>query len=192
MYHQIAPHQLYQHAHFSMKNHTLRTTQKGLSLVETVIFVALMTLVLSTVLSTTITTGRVAKADFNRVYATRYADEMIEWLRYIQSTGWQEFYTTIFPSAAPVVTTYCANRKINLESVFAVGPSNTLEVYSPTTCRYAGLTTDGLSPTPGPRIFMRTVTFTPATQGSVVVEVSVSWLEGTAVQRVVSRSAFKP
>jgi len=88
----------------NIKSH-LRS-QKGLSLLEVLAFVTILSL---TFLGVAYTTGQsIKRTKFNeqKLIATRYAEELEEWLRGEKEVDWASFYTT-HAGAAPSGTTYC-------------------------------------------------------------------------------------
>lgn len=162
---------------------TQKKFRPGLSLVETMIFIAIVSVVFVTIISSMVGTSRIAKSDFHRLYATRYADDAIEWLRFSSTQGWQQFFNTI-PTQTNEGTDYCMNTNLRLSDKFAIGAQSVIKpITDQSPCLYNGLTVaveDQPLPTVGPQLFRRTVKFTTTTVNEPVkVTVTVSWQDNS-------------
>jgi type II secretory pathway pseudopilin PulG len=167
----------------------------GLSLVETMIFIAIVSVVFVTIISSMVGTSRIAKSDFHRLYATRYADDAIEWLRFSASRGWQTFYNKI-PSQS-TETEYCMNINLGLADEFEIGDSAIIRpITLGSACEYRGMVMASANPplpTVGPKIFRRTVKFTTTSVTEPVkVTVTVSWQDSTKSPSVASTTILSP
>ncbi len=81
-------------------------SQKGLSLLEVLAFVTILSL---TFLGVAYSTGQsIKRTKFNeqKLIATRYAEELEEWLRGEKEVDWATFYTT-YAGVGPNGKTYC-------------------------------------------------------------------------------------
>lgn len=89
-----------------MSINTQRHSQKGITLLETLIFITILsTIIIAIVYSTTLSLKR---AQFNqrKIFATRYAQEVDEWMRGEKESNWTAFL-------ALSDTTYCMNSSIS-------------------------------------------------------------------------------
>ncbi len=172
-----------------------RHFRPGLSLVETMIFVAIVSVVFVTIISSMVGTSRIAKSDFHRLYATRYADDAVEWLRFSASRGWQAFYNAI--PAQNGETEYCMNTNLGLADEFKIGDEVIIHrISSGLPCGYSGMSM-GLAtpplPTVGPQVFRRTVKFTTTNPSEPVkVTVTVSWQDSTKSPLVTTTTILSP
>jgi hypothetical protein len=106
-----------------------------------------------------------------KIYATRYAEELAEWLRIQKEQDWAAFYTKAGGGGASVV--YCVNGSIDLNSTLDAA----LTLVNASNCNYDGITS--ASGTTRPKIFRRTVTFTTSSnQLPVQAAILVEWQEG--------------
>ncbi len=75
----------------------------GFSLIETLIFVSILSLLFVVTASVTTLSIRNMKISQHKVMATHYADELMEWLIYQKQSSWQ----TISEKAPQIGETYC-------------------------------------------------------------------------------------
>ncbi len=143
---------------------------KAFTLIEVVIFIAISSIILITIVSLSISIIRQTTTSHHKLYAARYADELAEWLRIQKEISWQDFYTRA-QFSRPAETILCANGDIGLTSTLI---SDLTLGLCP---EYNGIT----SPNPGPKIFKRTITFQPQAvadnKKSVKGTVRVEWQE---------------
>jgi len=168
----------------------------GLSLVETMIFIAIVSVVFVTIISSMVGTSRIAKSDFHRLYATRYADDAIEWLRFTSTQGWQPFFNSI-PTQTGEGPEYCMNTNLKLNDIFAIGETNVIKpITKLLPCLYNGLTVVVANPplpTVGPQLFRRTVRFvTTSASEPIKITVTVSWQDSTKSPSVTSTTILSP
>lgn len=161
-----------------------------MSMIETLIFVAIIGVVLITLAGITATLLRQMRTNINKIYATHYAEELADWLRVQKDVvGWNAFYVRATNNNSSVTSgtltrPFCVNAPITLASAFAgLLPTSAL------CAAYTGVT----DTTTAPKIFKRSVTFTqdgcavatPCNNArGVKARVLVEWLEagGTRYQ----------
>jgi type II secretory pathway pseudopilin PulG len=137
-------------------------SQKGLSLLEVLAFITILSLVF---LGTAYSTGQSLKrTKFNeqKLVATRLAEELEEWLRGEKEEDWTTFYGT---HASPGGTTYCFD-----DSVY--DSDNNIAWPSSGACG----TSYGLK-----QLYLREVTLTQSLTSQVQVVISVRWKDGQNV-----------
>jgi type II secretory pathway pseudopilin PulG len=141
---------------------------KAFTLIEVVIFIAISSIILITIVSLSISIIRQTTTSHHKLYAARYADELAEWLRIQKEISWQDFYT-MSQFSSPNDTVYCINSEILLSSDL------TSSLQSGDCPQYDGIT----NPNPGPKIFKRTITFQPQPDNkkSVKGTIRVEWQE---------------
>ncbi len=162
-------------------------------MIETLIFVAIIGVVLITLAGITATLLRQMRTNINKIYATHYAEELADWLRVQKDVvGWNAFYLRATNNNSSVTSgtltrSFCVNAPISLVSTLVtLLPTNP----APALCAaYSGVT----DLTTAPKIFKRSVTFTqdgcavatPCNNArGVKARVLVEWLEagGTRYQ----------
>lgn len=142
------------------------STKSGMTIVEVLIFITILSVVLVSLSAVTASVIRQSKANYNKTYATHYAEELAEWIRVQRDVvGWNSFHAKAIPVEIPAITSkvYCANGPITLTS--------TIALLTNTTCPKGSLS---------PAIFSRTVTFSQVARdntASVKATIRVSWLE---------------
>lgn len=145
--------------------------KRGFSLFEVLIFIVISSFLLVSMVSYRVATIRASRSGYYKIYATRYAEELAEWLRIQKEQDWATFYTKAGGGAAAIV--YCANGSIDLNSTLDVA----LTLVNASNCNYDGITS--ASGTTRPKIFRRTVTFTTSSnQLPVQAAILVEWQEG--------------
>ncbi|MBP6994175.1 prepilin-type N-terminal cleavage/methylation domain-containing protein [Candidatus Woesebacteria bacterium] len=140
---------------------------QGFTLIEVVVFVAIASIIFVTIVSFSINVIRQSLISQHKLYATRYADELAEWLRVQKELSWQDFYTK---SQAPPTPNkvYCANDQLglttDLNSGLAIGDC---------------VDYDGIRSSLEPQIYKRSIAFSaqPDNQKSVKGTVLVEWQE---------------
>lgn len=166
--------------------------KSGFTLIEVMVFTVIITIIIVSLISTSIAMSRQTQVTIHKAYATRYADELAEWLRIQKELSWQTFYARSqnIPTAPSSPRTFCVNGDIALTSTLDTALLN-YNTSNLATCSYNG-------PTSAPierRIFRRTVTFdtqSSNTQG-VKATINVEWLEiGNTVNRVRVQTYFAP
>ena len=82
------------------------SSERGMSIIEVLIAVTILSMIfIAAAIATTISLNR-AHYNQNRILATRYADELEEWMRGEKESNWSTFVS--HSSVAPG-TTYCFN-----------------------------------------------------------------------------------
>ena len=143
---------------------------QAFTLIEVVIFIAISSIILITIVSLSISVIRQTTTSHHKLYAARYADELAEWLRIQKEISWQDFYT-VTQFHYPSNTVYCVNSDITLTSdLISLLQSGHCPDYN------------GISlPNSGPKIYKRTITFQPQpvrdNKKSVKGTVRVEWRE---------------
>src|SRR5437870_221912 len=99
---------------------------QGFTLVEVVIFIMLISIIFTVLSYTMASTLRDAKVNEHKIIASRYAQELNEWLGSEKETDWSIFYNT---RASGAGTKYCFNNlTLNSSSwASATCPSSNLD-----------------------------------------------------------------
>jgi type II secretory pathway pseudopilin PulG len=141
------------------------TTNKAFSLIEVLVFTAVLGLFFVAAMAVTTFNLRNMKIQEHKILATRYAEEAVEWLKQEKEDDWSVFITH-----NPVSSNYCLNSSLNWNS-----PSLCGEVYTLGT------------------IFKRELLITnfgsPVDQ--VNTTITVTWKEGTNSFNVTIPTVFK-
>lgn len=125
--------------------------QSGLSLLEVLIFVSIVSVFFIAAGSVATISLRDIKSDENKIYATRYAEELLEWIRGEKEEDWDVFRTT------RAVGVWCFHQKT------LVWPTGA-----------AACTANQLIDSR----FKREANLTPSGTTRVNVTITVSWFEG--------------
>jgi type II secretory pathway pseudopilin PulG len=162
---------------------------EAFTLIEVVIFIAISSIILISIVSLSVNITRQTNTSHHKLYATRYADELAEWLRIQKEISWQDFYTK---SQMTVDRAFCVNDTIaltdGLGSLIPFDP-----VSAPNDCPYAGITYPDTNP--APKIFRRTVVFDAQADNTKSVKgtIRVEWREaGNAPYSVQIETLFAP
>ena len=161
----------------------------GMSIIETLIFIAIISIVLVSLTGITASMTRQMRINYNKIYATHYAEELADWLRVQKDVvGWTNYYNRSFygvtpPAIGPGATytkSYCINSPVNLNSVYALSGANAILTTSGTCSTYTGITGSAIAP----RIYKRYVTFSQDCSATsctnargVRAKISVKWIE---------------
>lgn len=136
----------------------------GFTLVEVLVFVTVLAMFFVVAAAVAITSMRNMKVNEHKILATRYSEELLEWLRAKREIDWVTFYGRASSGAG---TTYCFN----------VSPIADTDISSET----SGWPSAGICSSPpsglNPAIYNRTVTLTRVGSDQVNVAVKVSWSE---------------
>ncbi|MEI6327266.1 MAG: prepilin-type N-terminal cleavage/methylation domain-containing protein [Candidatus Roizmanbacteria bacterium] len=144
--------------------------KKGFSLFEVLIFIVISSFLLVSMVSYRVATIRQSRSGYYKIYATRYAEELTEWIRIQKELNWTDFYTKAANGGTGAK--YCVNSVIDLNSTL----STAMTPYLDTTCKLDGIGTSGAN---RPNIFRRTVTFETSSGSSPVkAAILVEWQEG--------------
>ena len=146
----------------------MRKKNKGFTLMEVLIFVSIISLFFVTAAAITVASLRNLKTQERKILATRYAQELLEWLKGEKEADWNLFTTKASSSG----TEYCFN----------VSPINTWPTSG--TCSSYGLD----------NLFKREASLTSQTLGGVIQQVNVSitieWREADQTYQVPLNSVF--
>lgn len=155
--------------------------RQGFSLLEVIIFTTILSLFF--VSAATVTTFYLRNIKFNerKILATRYAEELNAWLKGEKEDDWITFVTTRTAVDDPI-------SKVVESKIWCF---NSTEVVWPTAegaCTDYGLVNNIESNT----VFKREAVLTNQDSSNVRVnaKITVSWLEGTTIQRVTINSIF--
>ncbi len=149
---------------------------KGFSLIEVLIFVSVFALFFVVAIAVVTVSLKNMKTNEHKILATRYAEELQEWLRSEKEIDWNVF--TVHSSASPG-STYCFNS--------AISP------IWPGAGACAGFT--GVVGSDNPQIFKRQAVLVstganPVSQ--VTAQITVSWQEANQPFQVQLNSVFNP
>jgi type II secretory pathway pseudopilin PulG len=136
--------------------------QQGQSLIEIVVAIGVIVLILVALISAVTTGLRNAEFARNKGQATKYAQQVIEWLRTQRDAGWASFYDFAGPGGSS--RTYC----INTLAWPGTGPCSITNVMSG----------DSFN------IFHREVTLSQSSPARVAIRVRVFWEEGQRTSEV--------
>ncbi len=140
----------------------------GFSLVEVLVFVTILSIFF--VVAATITTAslRNMKINEHKILATRYGEELLEWLRGEKEADWNNFVNRSSING----TTYC----------FPNSPINNWPTTTGNCSSFNGL---------NPSIYKRELTLSTATGGNQVnIFINVSWQEGSDTYSVPINTVF--
>lgn len=143
---------------------------KAFSLIEVLVFVTILSLLFVSAASITTYLLRTSKFNENKILATHYAEEGLEWVKSDKEDDWNKF--TSLDSSAGTGTTYCII---------------TLDWYAPGAC-------SGTYFLGTPNIFLREVLLTNEGSNPVnqtEVQVTVYWEEGDKTFNVKINSTQK-
>lgn len=158
--------------------------QSAFTLIEVVIFIAISSILLVAIVSLSINIMRQTSVSQHKLYASRYADELAEWLRIQKEISWQDFFSAVqtLPGASK---TYCVNDDIGLTS-------DLITMLAGGDC----VSADGIrAPNPGPKVYKRTVTFPEQSDSTVSLKgtIRVEWREANnAEYEVQIETLFAP
>ena len=134
-------------------------TQFGFSIIEVIIFIGILSVVLTAALGFTIKMIMTVRVNEHRLYATHYVEEVTEWLNGEREADWEEFES----HATTGGTVYCINNTLAISTLF--------DDLTTGAC-----TTNGLTPA----IYQRELTLSkdiPTTATRVSATVQVTWIE---------------
>lgn len=134
-------------------------TPFGFSIIEVIIFIGILSVVLTAALGFTIKMIMTVRVNEHRLYASHYVEEVKEWLDGEREADWEEFES----HATTGGTVYCINNTL--------GITDTLDSLVTGVC-----TTNGLTPA----IYHRELTLSknsPTTATRVNATVEVTWIE---------------
>jgi len=134
-------------------------TSLGFSIIEIIIFIGILSVVLTAALGFTVRMIMSVRVNEHRLRATYYVEEVKEWLDGEREADWATFES--FASPAGVV--YCMNQPLTL--------TDTLGTLTPGACTSNGLV---------PAIYHRELTLSkdnPSTATRVDATIQVTWME---------------
>lgn len=88
-----------------MKASRLHTNQSGMTLLEVLIFITMITLIFITIASVTVQSIKRTIFNHQKIVATHYAEEVQEWMRGEKESDWAIF-------SARADETYCLNENV--------------------------------------------------------------------------------
>jgi len=98
---------------------------KSFSLVEVLIFVSILSVFFVIAASMTITSIRNNEVNQHKILGTRYAEELLEWLKSEKEVDWKTFYNRV--PTEPSSVSYCFNEGLNWSFSNDCGTSYTLD-----------------------------------------------------------------
>ena len=144
----------------------------GFSMVEVLVFVSVVAMFFVVAATISSFSLQIAKSNENKILATRYAEELIEWLRGEKEVDWEQFKENTIPNAT--AENYCF-----YEKTFGNNWNNTSKLN--TTCSGFELSS----------VFNRDLTITPTSDSNQVnIAVTVSWRDGPNTFTVPVRTVF--
>lgn len=141
------------------------SSQKGLSLIEVLAFVTILSLIFIGIAYSTGQSIKRTKFNEQKLIATRYAEELEEWIRGEKESDWTMFYSTY---AGALGNTYCFDDSVYDEF-------NNISWPNVGSC-------DNVFGLRG--IYLREVTLTQSLSSQVQVVIDVSWRDGQNVFNV--------
>lgn len=141
---------------------------EGFSLLEVLIFVTILSLVFIGAVAVGTVSIRNSKNAEYKILATRYAEELMDWLHGQQQADWIIFTNKINP---PPVTTYCFEDEPIADWPVSSGACTNTQLIN--------------------SLFQRQVTLTD-NGGSVNVDIQVSWDEGQNDYDVLVKGVLSP
>lgn len=157
--------------------------EKGFTFIEVLVFITIISFLFITLTTTVITSLQRLQVTEHRFYATRYAEEVVEWLRSEKDADWAAFVSR--DENAGTGTFYCFNRK--LDFLNPTWPPAGLGLPAPDNCVYNGII-DGQPPL----IFKRYALLTGVSPDfkQVNIQVIVEWREGNRYYSVPLNTVF--
>lgn len=158
-----------------------RPAEQGFSFVETLVFVTIISFLFIALTAAVTSSLRRMQVAEHRLYASHYAEELLEWIRAEKETDWATFVSRDTTGSG---TVYCFNGSLNF-----LGPTPTWPVENVQCENYSGVTG---GPQTIPKIFKRYAVITqenvPTTQMNV--QIVVEWQEGNQFYSVPLNSVF--
>ena len=152
----------------------MKKSRLGFSMVEVLVFVSVVAMFFVVAATISSFSLQVAKSNENKILATRYAEELIEWLRGEKEVDWEQFKTNTIPDPPGTAQNYCFYQK-----TFGSNWNNTSKLN--TTCSGFELGS----------VFNRDLTITPTSDSNQVnVDVTVSWRDGPNTFTVPVKTVF--
>lgn len=145
-------------------------SNRGFSLIELLVFVSIFSLFFVIAISVMTVSLKNLKTNEHRIVATRYAEELLEWMKGEKEQDWNAFYAR----ASGGGSAYCFN---------GIDPNWT--VTSPC-AEFNGIT----GSTYPSKIYKRDAVLTQASTFQVDVTITVSWMEGTRLVTVPLNSSL--
>ncbi len=148
--------------------HNRKDQRSGFSIIEIMVFVSLITIILVAAAGYTVKIIQNMSYNQHKIYATRYVEDVKEWLDGEREADW----TTFEGKATSAGATYCLNGPITL----VLNISSLSALTNLTDCTYSGITGQT------PAIFKRTLLLTKSGT-SVTALITVSWYENTDLRQ---------
>lgn len=135
--------------------------QEGFSLVELLVFVTVLSVFFVVAASSTTTIMKYQQMNYHKVFASRYAEEALEWLRGVKEEDWVGFTNTYSDSGG---STYCFNSLPGSDAIGGVWSMNLADCDS---------VDNWINKT-----YKRIVTLTTQANNTVIADIYVYWYEG--------------
>jgi len=146
---------------------------QAFSLIEVLVFISVFAVFFVVAIAAVTASLRNMKINEHKIIATRYAEELQEWLKSEKEIDWNIFSTSR-------IGTYCFNNPIPISSWPAAGACGVND--------FSGIS--GINPAIFKREMILTVTGNPVTQVDAVI--TVSWKEVNQTFNVTLNSVFNP
>lgn len=142
----------------------------GFSLLEVLIFVSILSLFFITAISVSIYTLRDMRVSQERIFASTYGTELVEWFKAERDTDWNTFYSNAqsFNGGCKEFNTVNTISWTNLPLCTGNSIGSINEIYP----------------------FVRKVTIPTPAVGSVTIQISVEWTEGKNTYTVPINTVF--
>lgn len=152
----------------------MKKTEQGFTFIEILVFTSILSFVLIALTTTVVSSLQKTQTTEHRLYATRYAEELMEWLRAEEETSWETFTARDLNNGGG--TTYCFNTPLDFQT-----PDWSTYGTNLTACMYDGIGTPSPTGTAlPPRIYKRYAIITAIGPDfrQVNVQIIVEWRDG--------------
>lgn len=159
-----------------MKSNKVVLSKNGFSLLEVLVFVAILSMFFVFAAAVSVASLRYVQINQHKIIATRYAQDLLEWVRSEREDNWDTF-------SSKSNNMYCVNTKIQ--------SSDSLVNMSPGVCSsFNGLTSGGIGIAPA--IYMRQLSLSSLGSPPYQVDASVvvSWNDFGATYTVPVKTSF--
>lgn len=146
----------------------MKNLKQGFSLIEVLIFLTILSLIFISAAVLGTVSIRNSKNSENRIIASRYGEELLDWLRSQKEIDWLAFVTTSSPNPG---TTYCFDTEPVTSWPISSGGCNSDQLINSLFSREATLTYDDASQ-------------------RVNVEIHLTWSEGGNNYDVTTKGVF--
>ena len=150
----------------------MKKAQMGFSMVEVLVFVSVVAMFFVVAAAISSFSLQIAKSNENKILATRYAEELLEWLRGEKEVDWEQFKENTIPD--DTTKNYCF-----YEKTFGSNWNNTSKLNAACSGFELG------------SVFNRDLTVTPTSDSNQVsINVTVSWRDGPNTFTVPVKTVF--